>query len=291
LDFREANAGFCAVSYRLDHPDLPASEIPLVHYLRGHDGGRRPQKPRGGGFFTGGLPYSAIDSQRLADCASDEAGVSRRAVTARYAKHDRNARYEALGERLAGVEFWSKLSGDDTELATALTRDKRVAVYAVEPASGGLGAHHRLMLDALSRAGYTTVIACDAATRPMPAITRKSTFGSRMAAGAAIFMYGRRRWRIWRQRLWMSITCCSSLTSFVGPWDDLRPLLRRLERSRAEITGLTRCKPPGGRRLLHADFLMVAGETITSGALGARARRRDRCGYAKPGARDPVRRL
>jgi hypothetical protein len=53
--------------------------------------------------------------------------------------------------------------------------------------------------------------------------------------------------------------------NLVGPIGDLQPLLRRLERDPAEIRGLSELVD--GERCLQGDFMLVSGDSITSGAL------------------------
>lgn len=274
LNFREANGSFCSLSYLLDHPDLAPGEIPFLHFLRNGGPAARIHVDRhalSAGRKSAsriGAKWQVIDAQRLIDCAEDRTSLSAtmsiEAGTAARRAQDKS--YEALGERLAGVEIRSRRSGESSGFSRSSMSNRRFALYSIGRGSGGKHSHHQ-MLATLREAGYVTIVVADA--------------GAEQALGKNLDIVD----------LWIShdrgggdfLNWASTLAFFVqtlsrarhillvndrlvGPVGDLRPLLRRMERASTAICGLT-AVARGSKRHLQADFLHIAGDGFASGAL------------------------
>jgi hypothetical protein len=260
LEWREANRRFCGLSYLLDHPDLPAGEVPILHYLRAH-GEPEPLTVHELPSFSRDLQHQAVDVQRLIDCARER---ERRGVPASAWVRDED--FRLLGDLLANVEICSSSIADDSDLAGRLSGVPRVAIYALEPGREGLWLYHRQMIGALRNAGYATVVVADSLDdRILP------------DQGVAVDLWvshagDRRDFRLWSAALahiapWLAEAKQLLLLNdnLVGPFGDLRLLLRQLERSPAEIRGLT--ETVDGERRLQADLLLISGDALTSGAV------------------------
>jgi len=266
IDWREANREFCGLSYLLDHPDLPPDEIPLLHCLRGRTADdpiviRDNRKSSDVALISRDLPRRTIDAQRLVDCVRER---KRRGALADLPGGEDD--FYALGDRLAEVEIWSASAGGEGDLAGRIADARKVAIYTLEPGPAGLWRYHRHMAKTLRDAGYTVVLAAASIGDSAP-----SDCGNDVDLWVSQ-PSSRNDFRTWAAALTHlapSLVEAEQLLllndNLVGPMSDLQPLLRRLERSPAEIRGLT--ETICNERRLRADFMLVSGEALTSGAL------------------------
>jgi hypothetical protein len=257
LEWREANREFCGLSYRLDHPELPAEEVPILHFLRGQEGQVR-LSDRADGLLPAvvdrhQLQRAPVDFQRLIDCARER---ERRGVLSggRLPRDD----YGLVGDRLADAEIWWSAAADPVERIAGVGK---LALYATEPGPGGLQLYHRQMIGALRDAGYATVVVGGLADENIVSAADIDLWvlhsGNDFHAWAGALAH-----------LAQAVAGADHLLlvndKIVGPIGGLKRLLRRMERDPAEILGLTEIVEG---ECLQADFLLVSGDALVSGAL------------------------
>ena len=281
MHFQEANRHFCSISYLLAHPELLESfEVPMAHFARTSDWRRfvatveAPMAtPARGDVKEGDHPKFyhplAYGNAALAVTVRDrlQSGLKYLGEADPELQRAANGGDGNLAALFEATQPYANVAGDDPMLVTKVAKSGRFAVYAVYTPDGKLASYHEAVLADLRKAGYCTVLVNSAVEG-----AERLAIQAKELADAVVVRSGEGRdfasWIVAIAHYLPVVRHAEHVVlindSLVGPFDELPPILRALERDPADFKGLTDSFETAYH--LQSSFLMLSDHALFSRA-------------------------